>query len=480
MPRPRLLPFLLSSFCLFLWSPLCSAAPAATPSAPPRPPNLILILADDLGWADLGCYGNRFNETPHLDRLAREGLRFTQFYAGPVCSPTRANLQSGQDQARFGITQHIPGHRRPYARLTDPVVPAQLPLEVETFAERLRAAGYATGYFGKWHLGGAGFSPADQGWSVVRETQGHTQPAAPPERPAPQRTAEFLTDRAVAFIAENRARPFVLQVSHYAVHIPLSTTPELEKKFSAKPPQPGYPSNPVYAGLLAELDASVGRIVAAVDAAGLAENTLVVFLSDNGGLEHEQSGRIVTSNRPLRGEKGSLYEGGIRIPALARWPGTIPAGRTSAAPARTHDIYPTFLGLAGVSPPDATRQPLDGLSLAAHLRDPAAPVVRDALHWHLPHYHHSTPASAIRRGDWKLIEFFEDGALELYDLAADPAESVNLAAREPARARDLRAALDAWRTRVGARLPVPNPQHDPARASELARGDNAAKKKKAR
>jgi uncharacterized sulfatase len=438
-------------------------------------PNIILILADDLGSADLGCYGNKFNETPHIDRLAREGLRFTQFYAGPVCSPTRTNLQSGQDQARFGITQHIPGHRRPYARLTDPAVPLQLPLEVETFAERLGAVGYQTGYFGKWHLGGAGFGPTQQGWKTAHETQGHTQPADA-GRTAPQRTAEFLTDRAVEFIGQHRTQPFLLQVSHYAVHIPLSTTPELEKKFSAKSPQPGYPSNPLYAGLLAELDASVGRIVAAVDAAGLAENTLILFLSDNGGIEHEQSGRIVTSNHPLRGEKGTLYEGGIRIPAIARWSGTIPAGRESGTPAITHDIYPTLVELGRATLP--TTQLQDGVSLAALLRNPAAALPRDTLYWHLPHYHHSTPASSLRRGDWKLIEFFEGNVLELYNLAADPAEKNNLATREPARARELCDALAAWRTRVGARLPAPNPQHDPARATELGGGGGGGAKRK--
>ena len=453
----------------------CLLALATSAFAQGPKPNLILILADDLGWADLGCYGNTFNETPHLDRLAREGLRFTQFYAGPVCSPTRTNLQSGQDQARFGITQHIPGHRRPYARLADPVVPLQLPLEVETFAERLGAAGYKTGYFGKWHLGGAGFGPTQQGWQTAHETQGHTQPAAAGV-PGQQRTAEYLTDRAVAFIEAHRTQPFLLQVSHYAVHIPLSTTPEFEKKFSAKRPQPGYPSNPLYAGLLAELDASVGRIVAAVDAAGLAESTLILFLSDNGGIEHEQSGRVVTSNLPLRGEKGTLYEGGVRIPAIARWSGTIPAGRESAIPAITHDIYPTFVELGRATLP--TTQPQDGVSLAAHLRNPAASLPRDTLYWHLPHYHHSTPASSLRRGDWKLIEFFEGNVLELYNLAADPAEKTNLAARETARARELHAALTAWRTRVGARLPTPNPNHDPARATELEGGGNRKGKAK--
>ena len=448
--------------CVFLW------ATVAFPQA--SQPNLILILADDLGWADLGCYGNTFNETPNIDRLAGQGLRFTQFYAGPVCSPTRTNLQSGQDQARFGITQHIPGHRRPYARLTDPVLPRQLPLEVETFAERLGAARYKTGYFGKWHLGGAGFGPAQQGWQTALEFQGHTQPPSVTGSKETRRTAEFITEKAIAFITAHRAHPFLLQVSHFAVHIPLSTTPELLKKYSAKAPAPGYPSNPTYAGLLEELDQSVGRIVEAVDRAGLAENTLILFLSDNGGIEHEQSGRIVTSNQPLRGEKGTLYEGGVRIPAIARWPGTVPAGRVSTTPAITHDLYPTFVELGRTSLP--TTQPQDGVSLADLLRNPTASLARDTLYWHLPHYHHSTPASSLRRGDWKLIEFFEDNALELYNLAADPAEKNNLAAREPTRARELRDALGAWRTRVGARLPTPNPKYDPARATELEGGGN--------
>jgi arylsulfatase A len=450
---------------LVAFATLLATGPAA---AATTKPNVILILADDLGWADLGCYGNAFNETPNLDRLARQGMRFTQFYAGPVCSPTRANLQSGQDQARFGITQHIPGHRRPFAKLADPLVPPQLPLEVETFAEALVKAGYATGYFGKWHLGGAGFGPAQQGWQTAEEIKGNTQPPATKGGP-PQRTASVLTEKALAFIAANKDKPFLLQISHAAVHIPLSTTPELLAKYQAKQPMPGYPSNPAYAGLLEELDQSVGRIVEAVDRAGLAENTLILFLSDNGGLEHEQSGRIVTSNRPLRGEKGTLYEGGIRIPAIARWPGKVPAASVCATPAITTDVHPTLVETAGATTP---KQPRDGVSLAALLRDPAAPLKRDTLHWHLPHYHHSTPASAIRRGDWKLIEFFEDDSLQLFNLHADPGESSDLAAREPARAKELQTALAAWRKEVGARMPGPNPNHDPARAKEMAKGKN--------
>jgi len=458
-----------SLFCFLFWSCfLVAPLPASH-----EPPNLIVILADDLGWSDLGCYGNTFNETPHIDRLAREGMRFSQFYAGPVCSPTRANLQSGQDQARFGITQHIPGHRRPFAKLSDPVVPLQLPLEVETYAERLRTSGYATGYFGKWHLGGKGFSPQDQGWKMALETQGHTQALKVTGRTEECRTAEFLTDKALDFMRAHASRPFVLQVSHYAVHIPLSTTPELLKKYEAKKPMAAYPSNPKYAGLLEELDQSVGRIMKAVDEAGLGERTLILFLSDNGGIEHEQSGRIVTSNAPLRGEKGTLYEGGIRIPAIARWTGRVPAGTVCLTPASTMDVHPTLTELGAVQ--QATNQPQDGVSLAAVLRDPTAKLARDTLYWHLPHYHHSSPASAIRQGDWKLIEFYETETVELYELSSDLGETKDLAKAQPKKAKELRAALAEWRLKVSARMPVPNPNYDPARASELAKGNKGKK-----
>lgn len=436
-------------------------------SAATKQPNIVIILADDLGWRDAGCYGNTFNETPNIDKLAKQGMRFTQFYAGPVCSPTRANLMSGQDQARFGITQHIPGHRRPYAKLIDPVVPNHLPLEVETFAERLRDAGYQTGYFGKWHLGGAGFGPAEQGWTTAIEMQGHTVTAKTDTKAAGKRTAEFLTDKGVEFIEKHKDGPFLLQVSHFAVHIPLSTTPELLSKYTAKKPMAGYPSRPEYAGLFEELDRSVGRIVEAVDKVGIAENTLIWFLSDNGGLEHEQSGRIVTSNQPLHGEKGTLYEGGIRIPAIARWPGKIPAGTQCDVPGITMDVYPTLLELSGAT---AAKQPQDGVSLVAQFKNPTAALKRDTLFWHLPHYHHSTPASAIHSGDWKLIEFYEGDTVELYNLKEDLAESKNLATQEPARVKALKAELAEWRKKVNAQMPVPNPNYDPARATELAKG----------
>ncbi len=444
-----------------------ASAVAADPPNNTSPPNIVLVFADDLGWADAGCYGNRFNETPRIDRLAREGVRLSQFYAGPVCSPTRANLQSGQDQARFGITQHIPGHRRPFARMIDPVVPRQLPLEVETFAERLSAAGYRTGYFGKWHLGGNGFGPEDQGWQTVLECQRNVLPPGVTGQQRPRRTAEFLTEKAIEFIETDDDRPFLLQVSHFAVHIPLSTTDELLSKYEAKESADGYPSLPAYAGLMEELDRSLGRIVDAIDGAGMGERTLVLFVSDNGGLEHEQSGRVVTSNEPLRGEKGQLYEGGIRVPAIARWLGEIPEGKVCDTPAITFDLYPTFVELAGGSLPDD--QPVDGVSLAGLFRDPDASLGRDTLHWHLPHYHHSTPAGAIRRGEWKLIEFFEGGRLELYNLKEDLGETNDRSDDMPELAGELRESLAAWRERVDAKMPVANPDHDPDRETELHR-----------
>ncbi len=440
-----------------------TAAPAA--AAQVARPNIILILADDLGWADLGCYGNTFNETPNIDQLAQQGVRFTQFYAGPVCSPTRASIQSGQNQARLGITVHIPGHWRPFEKLVEPPVALNLPLAIETFAERLGAAGYQTGYFGKWHLGDEGFGPAQQGWQTAIETQGNVVPARIAPGDTPRRTAEFLTEKALEFIEANQDRPFLLQVSHFAVHIPLSTTSELLKKYQAKPPMPNYPSRPDYAGLLEELDQSVARIVATVDRLGLGANTLIVFVSDNGGLNREQGGTVTTSNAPLRSEKGTLYEGGIRVPCIARWTGTVPAGKATAAIAGTIDFYPTFLELAKV--PATRDQVVDGVNLLPNLRNPAASLGRETLYWHLPHYHHSTPASAIRQGDWKLIEFFEDGALELYNLREDLGEANNLAAKSPDRVKAMHAALKAWRKDVQAQMPQRNPGYDPARAGEF-------------
>jgi len=443
-----------------------SAQPAP---ARKRPPNIIFVLADDLGWADLGCYGNRFNMTPNIDRLASQGLSFTNFYAAaPVCSPTRASIMSGQSPARLGLTAHIPGHWRPFEKLVEPPNAQFMPLPIVCCAEVLRDAGYATAHFGKWHLGDARHGPGQQGFDTIFEFVGHivppnrqTPPSTPPQ---PKRLAAYLADLAIPFMENHPDRPFFIQICHSAVHIPLDTTPDLRRKYETKPKVPGYPCHPLYAGLLEEMDTSVGRIMEAIDRLGLADNTLLIFASDNGGLIREAGGWPGTSNAPLRDEKGTLYEGGIRVPLIVRWPGVTKPGSTASQPAITTDLYPTFLSAAdGRAPQD---QPLDAVTLMPLLRQPSATLNRFALYWHYPHYHHSRPASAIRAGDFKLIEFFDTARLELYNLKDDPGETKDLASQMPDKARELHAMLKQWRNDVNAQMPQPNPAYDPKRAAE--------------
>jgi len=447
--------------CLFL--AVAAAAPCQAES--PRPPNVVLILADDLGWADLGCYGNKFNETPHLDRFAKQGIRFTSFYAAaPVCSPTRAAILSGQYPARLGLTAHIPGHWRPFEKLAEPPIALELPLETVTIAESLKSRGYATGHFGKWHLGGRGFGPKEQGFDVAIEFNGHSIPGPRQEPPAksPRRAGDYLADKAIEFVRAHKHGPFYVQVHPFAVHIPLDTTPQLQKKYESKAKVDGYSCHPTYAGLLEELDSCVGKILKALDELHLADNTLVIFTSDNGGLERESGGWPGTLNRPLRNEKGSLYEGGIRIPTIIRWPGRAKVGAVSDGPAISTDLYPTIVEAAGAKAPEQT---MDGVSLISRLSLPEAQSQR-LLFWHYPHYHHSRPSSAIRQGRWKGIEFFDTGEFELYDLEKDISESNDLAKAEPARAAALRTALARWRQEVNAQMPRRNPAYDPKRAGE--------------
>ena len=456
------------------WLVLCHPAAAAPRSGPP---NVIFILVDDLGWADLGCYGSTFHRTPNLDRLAVGGVRFTNAYAAaPLCSPTRASILTGKHPARLHLTTYLPGRAdNPGQRLLHPRINPHLPLEETTLAEALKPAGYRCGHIGKWHLGGKGFLPEDQGFDLnVGGTAGGSPPRGYFAFQTPTLTAadpkEYLTDRltdeAERFIEAHRDGPFFLYLCHFAVHIPLQAEPERVRKFQALAnPATGLgqgQNNPTYAAMLESVDDSVGRIVRKIDGLGLGENTLVVFTSDNGGLSVKEGALTpATSNAPLRGAKGQLFEGGIRVPLIARMPGTIPAGRVCDVPVTSTDFYPTILNRCGVAPP---KDPVaDGLDIMPLLTGGGEAPPREALFWHLPHYSNQggTPSGAVRRGNFKLIEFYEDNRLELYHLAEDAGENRDLSREMPARRNELHRLLREWRRSVDAQMPTPNPQYDP-------------------
>ena len=441
---------------------IMSAADAAPPAAAT---NVIVVLVDDLGWRDLSCQGSPYFETPNIDRLAASGMRFTHGYSAcTVCSPSRAAMMTGQYPARLHVTDWIPGHRRPHAKLEVPAWRKFLPLETVTVAERLKTAGYATACIGKWHLGGPEHFPEHQGFD---EALGGTERGQPPSYFAPYGiptlpegpAGEYLTDReaaeAVRFIEAHRDRPFFLYLPHYCVHTPIQAKPAVRARYEAKDAGGLAVKNAGYAAMVESVDDSLGTILAALDRLGIRERTAIVFTSDNGGLVGS------TDNAPARAGKGSAYEGGVRVPFIVSWPGVTRPGTTSAEPVITPDVPATILDLTGAAAEPG--QPLDGVSLGPALR--GEPLGRDALYWHYPHYHPggATPYSAIRAGDWRLVRFHEDGRQELYDLRGDVGETTDLAAREPERVTALAAQLDDWLARVGAQMPAPNPAADPAR-----------------
>ena len=425
----------------------------------PAKPNIVFILIDDMGWTDLACYGSRFHETPNIDTLASEGMKFTDAYAAcPVCSPTRASIMAGQYPARVGITDFIPGHWRPYEKLIVPENRLQLPLESVTIGESLKEEGYATCYIGKWHLGGKNFNPDKQGFDeVVLGVKNQND-----------KQVSGFTDKAIEFIEAKKNEPFFLYLSHHTVHIPLEAPQKLIEKYRKKPKPASGVNNPIYAAMVEHLDTNVGRIVRKLDGLDLTKRTLFIFFSDNGGLYQPFGGyngdkSPVSTNAPFRGEKGTLYEGGIREPLIVRWPGVVRPGTTCNVPVTSVDFYPTFLEIVGAASP--ANQPLDGESILPLLKQTGT-LSRDAIYWHYPHYHHSSPAGAVRQGKWKLIEFYEDGSLELYDLSKDIGEKNNLAGRMPQKAAQLQKNLANWRASVKAKMPIPNPDYDPARANE--------------
>jgi arylsulfatase A-like enzyme len=494
-----------------MWHPtlliaLLLAPLAALQAAEPKTankPNVIVILSDDLGWADLSCYGSTFHESPNLDKLAALGMRFTQAYSSsPYCSPSRAAIMTGRHPARLKITDYIPSNGKS-GKLLPAQMKMELPLEEVTMAEVLRDAGYATWHVGKWHLGDFGYYPEDQGFQV--NIAGHAGGLPPSffwpygnklneavpkpkggsyhSRGVPgvvtggkegEHLCDRLTSEAMKLIEmRKQEQPFFLYLPFYDVHTPIMAKPELVKKYEAKaarlglPPVPKTPRftednrahggieakmpetqvNPIYAAMIETMDANVGRLMAKLDELGITDNTLILFTSDNGG-------HNVTSNRPLRGGKGWLFEGGVREPWIVKWPGVTKPGSVCDVPVMNTDILPTILEACGLpAQPDLHK---DGVSFASLLRGDTKPV-HDALFWHFPHYgnHGSGPCSSVRVGEWKLIHWIEGDSVELFNLATDPGEKTDLTAQQPDRAKDLRARLDAWRKETAANLPRP-------------------------
>jgi arylsulfatase A-like enzyme len=442
------------------WLVLATAAPAA--------PNFVFLLVDDLGWADLGCYGSSYHKTPHIDALAASGVRFTDAYAAcPVCSPTRASILSGKYPARVGITDWIPGDDPKQRPLVGPADLHALPPAEVTFAEVLIQAGYQTYYTGKWHLG-------EQNERVAPTGQGFDRyvPAAEVgDWKTDATVTDRLTDRAITWLESlDSTRPFLLYFAYHRVHTPIIGHPDYLEDYQRRRPTVRSPDmivehtgrtrprqdNPAYAADLQGVDASVGRIVASIAEIGLEDETIIVFFSDNGGLSTLRRPGP-TCNLPLRAGKGWLYEGGIRVPLVVRVPGTTTAGRVCRVPVTSTDFYPTLLELAGL--PKRPQQHVDGVSLVPLLKG-ATSLDRSTLYWHYPHYHGSTwtPGAALRDGDFKLIEFYDPPAVELYDLASDLGEQSDLSQRQPDRTAALLDKLHTWQQAVGAKLPKPNPR----------------------
>jgi arylsulfatase A-like enzyme len=457
-------------------------------------PNIVLILIDDLGWRDLGCYGSPFYETPNLDRLRAQGMRFTDAYAAcPVCSPTRASLLTGRYPARVGVTDWIGA--RSSGRLLEVPYTDHLPLTETSLARALKEGGYATWHVGKWHLGAERYFPERHGFDVNvagcdwgAPKHGYFSPwGLPTMSDSPDGTylTDRLTDEAIALIRQNDGKPFFLNLWYYAVHTPIQAKPDKILKYEDKARALGldqmqafeegehFPSNhkkhlrvrrrliqsdPVYAAMVESLDENVGRLLAVLDELGIAEDTLVLFTSDNGGLATSEGSP--TCNAPLSEGKGWMYEGGTREPWIVRWPGVVTPGSECCVPVSSPDVYPTVLEAAGLDP--LPQQHVDGVSLMGLFAGEDA-LEREAIYWHYPHYGNQggTPGSSIRAGDLKLIEFYEDQRLELYDLRGDLSEEHNLAQDRHKLAEEMRRMLAAWREEVGAIIPKPNPSWSP-------------------
>ena len=474
----------------------------SSPDTAQSKPNFVFILVDDLGWADLGCYGSTFHETPNIDRLAGESLRFTSAYAAcPVCSPTRASIMTGKYPARIGVTDWIAGRQvynpgLPSDKLLARDFELEMKLEEITIAEALKQAGYSTFFAGKWHIGEdsiywpehQGFDINKGGWAKGSPMGGYFSPYVNPRLesgPEGECLTDRLTDESIGFLESHTEEPFLLYLSFYTVHTPLQTKAELTEKYKRKIEAEGLDpesmetidkewikyaapggrfverveqGHPVYAGMIETLDTNVGRLMDKLMELELDENTVVFFMSDNGGLSTSEGSP--TSNLPLRGGKGWMYEGGIREPMFIKWPGSGSEGKVSDVPVTSTDFYPTILEMAGLE--QRPEQHMDGISLGPLLTGKGELNERP-IFWHYPHYSNQggKPGAAVRLGDYKLIEFFDPGLVELYNLAEDIGESSNLTEQMPEKAMEMLELLHAWQEEVGAEGMDPNPDWDP-------------------
>lgn len=450
---------------------LASVTQAAPPSAPP---NVIFFLIDDLGWTDLGCYGSTFYETPHIDQLAKEGMRFTAAYsAAPVCSPSRASIMSGKNPARLGFTGHITAildYRHPSgSRLIPPRDHMRLRLRETTIAEALKPLGYTSAHIGKWHLGTEPYWPLSQGFDFNIAGNTHGSPPTyfdPYLNPAKEwnpglvtmqgmNEGDYLTDRltdeAIGFITEHRNKPFFLHLSHYAVHTPLEAQQPLIDKYRAKKEHDKSQFSEKYAAMIESVDISVGRILATLKKLKLDDHTLVIFFSDNGGLASS------TNNAPLRAGKQTLYEGGIRVPLIIKWPGQTAPGSTNHTPVHSDDLMPTITHITtGDAAHPTPEHQYDGQSLVPLLTGREGFATRP-LYWYYPHYA-KRPGAVLRVGDYKLIEFYDPPAVELYNIASDLSEVTDLAGAMPGRVKQMREQLANWLVEIDAITHTANPE----------------------
>jgi len=433
-------------------------------------PNFLFILADDFGWSQLGCYGSNYYETPNIDRLALEGMRFTDAYAAcPVCSPTRASIMTGKYPARLHLTDFIAGGSFPYEKYNQPEWQKYLPLEEITIAEALKTAGYATASFGKWHLSidkkppkSLPYNPDKQGFDEYFVTY---KPSSRTDPESDAHNVEAITQKSLQFMERHKNEPFFLYVPHNTIHAPVLGKKKLVQKYRNKPGSDLPQNNPVLGAMIEELDKSTGSLLKKLDELEIADKTIVIFFGDNGGLEKD------AKQMPLRSGKANLYEGGIREPLIVRWPGVVTPGKTCGEPVTSVDFFPTFLEIAGLK--GHAKKPIDGVSLVPLLNQ-SGKLDRPAVYWHYPHYHSSSigPCGAVRAGDYKLIEWFDESIcgpgneFELYNLTKDIGEQNNLAKKMPKRVEKLKKMLSNWRTEVNAQILTLNPDYDSRKAKK--------------